>query len=118
MSDRLGGARIMPGKWSAAVQTSPELHQLLTNAIYGLFPHVPPLSPQQKKQPGAEVDISMRNQTRWKRGEHRKPRGYWTIGLVIQELHVPSSHLHDAIVFLFSHFYILLLFCEQVSISR
>jgi hypothetical protein len=95
MSDRLGGARIMPGKWATAVQTSPELRQLLTNATHGLSPHVPPLSPQQKKQLAVQVDITMRNQTRWKHGEHRKPKGYWTIALVIQELYV---HVHDSVV--------------------
>ena len=95
LSARLGGASIMPGRWTVAVQSSPQLQQLLSNASHGLSPDLPPLSPQQKKQERfiqsrfeqKQSSLSeMRNQTRWNHSEGRKPRGYWTIELVIREL--------------------------------
>ena len=63
----LGGARVMPGKWKDAVETSPELQQLLDlsskkrgsggNPAFVFSPDVPPLSPQQfKKFKGAEIE--------------------------------------------------------------
>ena len=92
LSKRLGGARIIPGKWTTAIKTSPEVQQLLRNATAnGLSPDRPPLSPQQQKQLAATMPL---NQTtlvkvttpRWAHREGRKPKGYWTMALVIQEL--------------------------------
>ena len=41
----------MPGKWTTAVEKCPELFgPLLANASHGLSPHIPPRSPQNKKQ--------------------------------------------------------------------
>jgi len=87
LSACLGGASIMSGRWSVAVET-PELQQVLRNATHGLSPHLPPLSPQQKKhQRLKETMISKeRNKTRWNHQEGRKPKGYWTMELVIQGL--------------------------------
>lgn len=88
LSEKLGGARIMPGRWTVAVNKSPELQTLLKNATHGLSPHVPPLSPQQKKQQ-KQVNkkvSSFRNRVRWNHSPARKPKGYWTIEMVLKEL--------------------------------
>jgi len=85
LSDRLGGARVIPGRWNAAVEQSPELQALVRNATHGLSPNLPPLSPQQKKQENIGP-IELRNQTRWNHSPGRKPKGYWTMELVVQEL--------------------------------
>lgn len=87
LSRRLGGARIMPGKWSTAVRSSPELQELLRNASYaGLSPDLPPLSSQQRKDETVKKSLSVRNETRWSHREGRKPKGYWTMEVVVQEL--------------------------------
>lgn len=84
LSARLGGARIMPGKWTTAVQQSPELGQLLTNATHGLSHHIPPLSPQQKKQLMVGTDTFMHSEARGSHREGRNRKGYGTT--VIQDL--------------------------------
>mmetsp|Transcript_29872 Transcript_29872/g.45815 ORF Transcript_29872/g.45815 Transcript_29872/m.45815 type:complete len:427 (-) Transcript_29872:1240-2520(-) len=85
MSQTLGGARIMPGKWADAVKYSPELQKLLKDTP-GLSPHRPPLSPQQRKNANKSSgahDIDHR----WAHKEGRKPRGYWNKENVISELY-------------------------------
>lgn len=81
----------MPGRWTVAVAKSTELQALLQNATLGLSPQLPPLSPQQKKEETTQANekfmLQLRNQTRWNHSPRRKPKGYWTTEMVIQELY-------------------------------
>lgn len=86
LSERLDGARIMPGTWTIAVQqASPELLCLLRNTTLGLSPKLPPLSPQQKKRID-EKQVKQRNTARWDHSPRRKPKGYWNMETVLKEL--------------------------------
>lgn len=99
LSARLGGARVMPGRWTQAVKTSPELQALLLNSTHGLSPDLPPRSPQQKKQQRSdngtiESNVSqssdarqVRIATRWNHSPSRKPPGYWSLKMVFRELY-------------------------------
>jgi len=86
LSKKLGGARIIPGRWTAAVESSPELQALLENETHMLSRTLPPLSPQQKREQPNE-SLTQVNRTRWNHSPKRKPKGYWTIETVLQELY-------------------------------
>jgi hypothetical protein len=107
----LGGARIMPGRWTDAVQESPELRKLL-QMDPTLSTERPPFSPRQgdtsvdddidtDTSDGNDVDNdeddlegAQKNQEetirsgRWLHQSGRKPKGYWSLRVVIQELYV------------------------------
>lgn len=77
VSDRLGGAPIMPGRWVEAAQESTELQQLIA------------LDEQLSAQrpPGLDGGLpAPTSSSRWSHQSSRKPKGYWTIKVVIQEL--------------------------------
>jgi hypothetical protein len=87
LSKKLGGTRIMPGRWMEAVESSPELEALLQNASHGLLSRtIPPLSPQQKKEHQVKNVLSATNRTRWNHSPLRRPKGYWSIETVLKEL--------------------------------
>jgi hypothetical protein len=105
----LGGARIMPGRWTDAVQESPELRKLL-QIDPTLSTERPPFSPRQRDSSVDDVaDIddvnyngsdeddpqsAQQNQEetirsgRWLHQCGRKPKGFWSLRVVIQELYV------------------------------
>jgi hypothetical protein len=78
LAEDLGGAFIIPGKWSEAKKNA-WVKQLLA-ADPNLDPDLPPLSPQQLKSKGRKVSS-------WAHQSTRKTRGYWSSEIVvIQEL--------------------------------
>jgi hypothetical protein len=102
LSELLGGARIIPGKWVEAVQTCPGIQELLDKDP-ALSADIPPLSPQQMRTTGVFCEASAaaaaatnndslsvaedeRKATRWSHQSGRKDPGYWDLQLVIQEL--------------------------------
>lgn len=91
LSDALGTARIMPGKWAQAVKTSPELQRLLLQGEHGLSPEYPPLSPQQQKEGTINTDLKgngfRSSENRWEHQKDRKPKGYWNETTMIIELY-------------------------------
>ncbi len=98
VSKMLNGARIMPGKWMEAVETSPELKKLLNSdnpKSNGLSKDLPPMPLQVKRR--IEENRSKVNHDgtdpieryydqRWAHRSGRKPKGYWTKELAISEL--------------------------------
>jgi hypothetical protein len=99
LSESLGGAELLPGKWSEVVQTC-YLQELLVQDP-NLCADLPPLSPQQqqtlkrggKKQTkdSSVKEDQRRREERWKYKGVRKEKGYWSDRLVIQELYVLAS---------------------------
>jgi len=98
VAERLGGARLIPGKWCEACATSKEVQCLLkpdNPAGAGLNQKVPPLAPHLKRSlmkvadSGNKSDVdSLRFQAgeRWAHRSGRNPRGYWDEDKVINEL--------------------------------
>jgi hypothetical protein len=88
LSESLGGALIIPGKWTEAVQTLP-VQQLLQRDGQ-LSSTVPPLSPQQlQQQQQPTFGEGRRNEepSRWSHSSHRKPKGYWSsLTVVVKEM--------------------------------
>lgn len=72
LSQLLGGAPILPGRWKEALQQSPVLQQLVKQ-----HPHVRQERPEPwtKKQPTRDHS-------------NKKPKGYWSLPVIIQELYV------------------------------
>jgi hypothetical protein len=125
------GARIMPGRWTDAVQESPELRKLL-QIDPSLSAERPPFSPRQgdttanddintdietntdhanytdndEDDPeGAQEETSRSG--RWLHQSGRKPKGYWSLRVVIQELYVTAHDLEKSLVLpVFIHQYI------------
>jgi hypothetical protein len=113
LSEQLGGAEIIPGKWKDAVGESYLVKELVKDVAHGLHADLPPLSPQQKKKVSTSqldtdnhgedgvagsVDTSspdpalilLTNRTqRWsyKNKETRKPMRYWSLPVLIEELY-------------------------------
>lgn len=110
ISEVLNGARIMPGKWSVAVQQSPELKQLLSPGnpkSDGLSKEIPPMPFQVRKRIEANLNlngnggngeinsielseeddpIKLYYENRWSHRNGRKPKGHWTKELVLADL--------------------------------
>jgi hypothetical protein len=99
LSERLGGAPVMAGKWTKAAKDSRELQLLIQKGKSGLCSDRPPPSPGQKKQQKTSISrpkqrrkavssVSQTKQTdnRWKHRPGRKPRGYWSLQQTVQEL--------------------------------
>lgn len=86
LAERLGGAFIIPGKWSEAKKNAWVKQLLATDP--NLDPDLPPLSPQQLKSIGRRASSSSSgNVERWAHQSTRKTRGYWSSEIVvIQEL--------------------------------
>jgi hypothetical protein len=86
----------MPGRWTDAVQESPELRKLL-QIDHSLSAERPPFSPQQDTS-GHDDDNDGDNDQdddheeetsrsgRWLHQSGRKPKGYWSLRVVIREL--------------------------------
>jgi hypothetical protein len=105
LSEKLRGAPIMPGKWSEAVATSPELQAMLQNGTFAFSKESPPLSPQQKKckSPRENSISNLSNKSavntrnakgndnsqpqKWMHKSGRKPKGYWTLPRIVAELY-------------------------------
>jgi len=73
LSKRLGGARVMPGRWTLAVQQSIELQQLVRINDRFSEDRPPPLNHD-------------RTAGRWEHQNGRKPKGYWDLRRVVEEL--------------------------------
>ena len=87
LSEELGGADIMSGSWKVAVKETPELQQVFQyNPHLGLSPDSPPLSPIQIKEQLLQP-IQISPQHKWKHRQDRKPRDYWNLTVVVQELY-------------------------------
>jgi hypothetical protein len=107
VSEKLGGARLVPGKWFEACETSEEVKCLLkadNPAGVGLNGKIPPIAPQAKRslakmaksEKGADYDVNiLRYQAgkRWAHHSSRNPRGFWNEAKVIDGLYV--SHFLD-----------------------
>ena len=93
--------RIMPGKWSQAWSDIPELQQLV-ELEPSLSRHSSPYNstrrdqqPQEPTETTNPVESSQSNNlnsnnstaTKWSHTENRKPKGYWSLQRVIQELY-------------------------------
>jgi hypothetical protein len=81
VSELLGGAPIMPGRWSEAVTDSPELRQLLQIEGSSLLSHRPP-----RVITSGAVEPATTDNKRWSHHDGRKPKGYWSLQTVIAEL--------------------------------
>jgi len=93
VSQWLGGAPIIPGKWKEAMEASHEMRQLVLDPSNGtgreLSPFHPPKSPQQLKVGKVQ---SPTPPTRWQHKPGRKAKGYWTEERVMVEL---LKYLYD-----------------------
>mmetsp|Transcript_48979 Transcript_48979/g.147529 ORF Transcript_48979/g.147529 Transcript_48979/m.147529 type:complete len:224 (-) Transcript_48979:941-1612(-) len=79
VSYRLNGAKILPGKWSEAISSFPELMEQLLSSSDGaagccLSKSDPPTSTKSKAK------------RKWAHNEKRKPKGYWDTFRVVEEL--------------------------------
>jgi hypothetical protein len=106
------GSRIMPGRWTDAVQESPELRKLL-QIDPSLSAERPPFSPRQGDTTGNDdvgrddanyndndeddpEGATQQDQEetirsgRWLHQSGRKPKGYWSLRVVIRELYVTA----------------------------
>ena len=109
VSEWLGGAPLVPGKWSEAVATCSELQQLLDPsnvAGQDLSRTFPPSFPQRKKADDAKNSSGDGDNTesnandaptastelRWQHRLGRKPKGYWTEQRVMVEV---LKYLYD-----------------------
>ena len=116
VSEWLGGAPIIPGRWKTALAESHEMRQLVLDpsneAGRDLSPFFPPKSPQQLKKRKTESPTGTNTQSggnkegdaddatdsdyttlvRWQHKPGRKPRGYWTEERVMVEL---LKYLYD-----------------------
>lgn len=87
LAEELGGADIMPGSWKVAVKETPELQQVFQqNPHLGLSPDYPPPSPLQINGNLLQT-IPTSPQQKWKHRQGRKPRDYWNLSVVVQELY-------------------------------
>jgi len=88
LADSLGGARIMPGRWTDAVQESPELQQLLRKDDSLSAERPPVSSPLHEAHDNANNNNNHdeHESRRWLHQIGRKPKGYWSLRVVIQEL--------------------------------
>ena len=93
VSEALNGARIMPGKWSDAVEKSPELNQLLQHNHSGLSREIPPMPFQVRKRIEISTDdlndfdpVKSYYENRWKHRIGRRSKGHWSKELVLSEL--------------------------------
>lgn len=80
LSESLGGAFVIPGKWGEAVQI-PYVQQILQHDDK-LFADIPPWSP--RKNPGkghTSEHISL--EKRWSHRSNRKPHGFWSSTTVV-----------------------------------
>ena len=94
LSELLGGAPILPGRWKDAVQT--RYVQELLQADVRLSADGPPPSPQQQQQQQQQsppkrkkesTDPSDSQPARWSHSSHRKPKGYWSsLTVVVTEM--------------------------------
>jgi len=105
LSEMLGKAPIVPGPWRDAVRESPELRRLIADcAIADGGGGELPLEPDRLSPPAAYGLISKSRRgmaemmelqdiandsyvRRWSHRSGRKPKGYWTLRVVIQELY-------------------------------
>ena len=82
----LGGAAVVPGKWTEAVDQSVEVQKLLDSshpATKGLSRHVPPSSSSSNASPASKSGSSKR----WQQKPGRNPKGYWNRQRVLVELY-------------------------------
>ena len=98
LSERLGGAQIIPGKWVNASQT-PFVQELVASDPK-LHAHMPPISPQQIKQINAtaandntefELEIRARQnprRQRWVHQDGRNTKFHWDQQMVITQLYL------------------------------
>jgi hypothetical protein len=87
LAEELGGADIMPGSWKVAVKETPELKQVFQqNPHLGLSPDNPPPPPLQINENLLQT-IPTSPQHKWKHRQGRKPRDYWNLSVVVQELY-------------------------------
>lgn len=86
LSERLGGAFLVPGKWCEATQNV-WVEQLIASDP-NLDSELPPPSPQQLKRKGKSVPASSAGDSkRWGHQSTRRDKGHWSSELVvIQEL--------------------------------
>jgi len=93
LAERLGGAEIIPGRWSKAVNESAIVKELLKVEGLGLSPDLPPLSPQRLRQLREKGETSViedtqeRKERQWRHSENRKHGKYWTLPLVVEHLY-------------------------------
>eukprot|EP00980_Cylindrotheca_fusiformis_P002932 scaffold683_cov124-Cylindrotheca_fusiformis.AAC.1 len=87
LAEKLGGAFIIPGKWSEATENI-WVKQVLASDP-NLDPTLPPLSPQQLRHIGTTMSSSKPiKRKRWIHQSTRKKKGYWTSEVVVvQELY-------------------------------
>ena len=77
LSRVLGGVRIMPGRWKEAVQQSVEVQQLVRMNDNLSADRPPPLT---------HYKASSESGGRWEHQSGRKPKGYWNLRRVVEEL--------------------------------
>jgi len=80
VSEKLGGAAIMPGNWRDAVSESKELRQLV-GSDKNLSADYPPTGTARESPRIRETSM------RWSHHTGRKPKGYWSLRVVVQELY-------------------------------
>lgn len=83
VSELLGGAPIMPGRWNKAVAHSRELQQLL-RVDASLTADRPPRCCIHVSSTTVEPNAA--NDKNWSHHGGRNPKGYWSLQTVIQEL--------------------------------
>lgn len=78
----------MPGRWTDAVQESPELQQLLRKDDSLSAERPPVSSPLHEAHDNANNNNNHdeHESRRWLHQIGRKPKGYWSLRVVIQEL--------------------------------
>lgn len=96
LAEMLGGAAIMPGRWKDAVRDCWELRHLTESGHFsGLSADWPPKVVATSPNDGAEAKGVGRSEKgkddriamKWSHRSTRKPKGYWTMMLIIQNLY-------------------------------
>ena len=94
VSEILGNAPIMPGRWRDAVKECPDLMQTLTYHDPNLSIERPPrivTSNAVHQRPIHDDNAPFQQRTKYQRSESRKPIGYWSLQRLLEELYEHSD---------------------------
>lgn len=85
VSKILNDAPIVPGRWSLAMTRSPETLALVQRDPF-LSVDRPPMVTRMTKSSKPTLDVSTKE--RWRHQLGRKPKGFWTLQILIREMYV------------------------------
>lgn len=96
VSEKLGGLPIVAGRWQEAVEQSPEMAQLVQYHPNMTADRPPPVctarTPPELQQ--FRNNTLNNSKQRWTHRNGRKPKGYWSLQRLVQELYVVCIFLY------------------------